>query len=151
MTNKDQKLRKLLKDNLVLLEKAKISFHLSIEKCLAIGLKEDYTFEELESFDSLTSKFARTSDIFTQKVLKTIFSLLRENTISFIDRANLAEKLGLVKSADELIEIRDMRNSIAHEYLMENLLEIFRDVLQLSRPLLEAIDLSIKFCKSHNW
>ena len=92
MTNKDQKLRKLLKDNLILLEKAKISFYLSIEKCLAIGLKEDYTFEELESFDSLTSKFARTSDIFTQKVLKTIFSLLRENTIFFYRSGKFGRK-----------------------------------------------------------
>ena len=36
--------------------------------------RQDIFFEEQESFDSLSSKFARTSDIHAQRILKTILS-----------------------------------------------------------------------------
>ena len=92
---------------------------LSIEKCQTIGEKVDYNFEELESFDSLTSKFNRTSDIFTQKVLRTTWMLLHEPFAPYIDMVNKGEKMFLIKSADQMIEIRDLRNQIAHEYIPE--------------------------------
>ncbi len=59
----------LLKSEWDLLQQSVATLKLSVLKCQTIGIKEFYSFEELESFDSLTSKFNRTSDIFTQKVI----------------------------------------------------------------------------------
>jgi uncharacterized protein YutE (UPF0331/DUF86 family) len=95
--------------------------------------------------DSLSSKFSRVSDIYTQKVIKTLLFLLREDAPTFLDRMNLCEKLGIIPSAEELIAIRDLRNIIAHEYLSENLLEIYREIIQLSDNLLKAIFHTEKF------
>ena len=136
----------LLNNEIKLLENSVATFVASYEKCKKIGLKKEYNFGELESFDSFSSKFARTSDIFTQKVLKTIFFILRENTITFIDRANLAEKLCLITSADDLIEIRDLRNLIAHEYIPENIINLYQDIFNLSEPLLKSIEMTKKYC-----
>ena len=138
----------LLSNELKLLENSVATFVASCEKCKKIGLKKDYNFEELESFDSLTSKFARTSDIFTQKILRTIFFILRENTITFIDKVNLAEKLCLITSADDLIEIRDLRNLIAHEYIPENIIGLFQDIFNLSESLLKSIEMTKTYCLS---
>jgi uncharacterized protein YutE (UPF0331/DUF86 family) len=52
---------------------------------------------------------------------------------------NLCEKLGIIPSAEELIAIRDLRNIIAHEYLSENLVEIYMEIIELSDGLLKAI------------
>ena len=96
-----------------------------------------------ESFDALISKFARVSDIFTQKVLKSFLILLREDAPTFLDRMNLCEKLGIIPSANDLIAIRDLRNLIAHQYLTENLLEVYKESLNLSLKLLQAIQCAI--------
>ena len=107
----------------------------SYQKCLQIGIKEDYPEDELEIFESLTSRFARTADIFSQKILTTLFILIKENPVSFIDKAHLAEKLGIIGSAKDLQEIRELRNEIAHEYSMRDISEIFEDVLKCTEKL----------------
>lgn len=141
----------LLESNLELLRRALPSFTMSLEKCRRIDLSDGVSFDEEESFDALTSKFSRISDIFTQKVLKSLTLLLREDAPTFIDRMNLCEKLGILPSAENMISIRDLRNLIAHEYVAENVLEIYRETLGLSAKLLEAIsqaDRSIKNLKT---
>lgn len=139
MNNKQETQVTLLKYNLKLLEDSLLTLKLSFKKCQKIGLKKDYSFEELESFDSLTSKFARTSDIFTQKVLRSVFIIIREDDGTFIDRANKAEKLTLITKADELIAIRDLRNEIAHEYRPEKIELLFEDIFELMGPLVLSI------------
>ncbi|MHB1688927.1 MAG: hypothetical protein ACYCVH_16360 [Ignavibacteriaceae bacterium] len=127
------------------------SLKLSFKKCEKIGLKKNYNFEEQESFDSFTSKFSRTSDIYTQKILKTIFLLLRESPKSFIDRANLAEKLEIIPSADDLISIRDLRNEIVHEYMLEELTRIYKEIFSNYNKLILAIDKTREFVNKRNW
>ena len=151
MTHIDQDLLLELQRDLGDLVSAAESLALSYEKCKNIGVKDHYNFEEEESFDSLSSKFARTSDIFTQKVLKTIFLLLRENPKSFIDKANLAEKLEIIPSADRLILMRDLRNEIVHEYISSELLRIYKEVLGQYSSLIDAIETTKKNVQERGW
>jgi hypothetical protein len=132
-------IQSVLKANLDLLDQALLSFGKSLEKCQSLDLTAHRSFEMEESLDALTSKFARVSDIFTQKVLKSLVLLTREDAPTFVDRMNLCEKLGIISSATDLIEIRDLRNQIAHEYLTENLTEIYGDCMVLSGKLLTEI------------
>src|SRR5674476_164104 len=94
----------LLQSELTLLQSAVATLQMSVSKCKTIGIKENFTFEELESFDSLTSKFNRTSDIFTQKVLRSVWMLLHEPFVPFIDMMNTGEKMLILKSADQMID-----------------------------------------------
>jgi hypothetical protein len=134
----EQELRKLLRAELESLGRAAASLEKSMTKCSLLTPSPRQSFEEEESFDALTSKFARCSDILTQKVLRTLVFLLREDAPTFVDRMNLCEKLGAISSAKALIEIRDLRNTIAHEYAVDDLLELYVDTLQLSPQLIEA-------------
>ncbi len=148
----DDKLKKqLLREEMELLGKAVETLNLSIKKCTNIIGKEHYSFEELESFDSLTSKFGRTSDLFTQKVLRTVFILLHEPFIPFIDFLNQAEKMGIIKSADQMLEIRDLRNQITHEYLPEAITELVPEVLEYSNLLISNINKAHQFITNRNW
>ncbi|MFH0992203.1 MAG: hypothetical protein V1799_19560 [bacterium] len=140
-----------LKNDLTDLSAALEGLQYSNEKCTKIGLKASHTFEEQESFDSLSSKFARIADLYSQKILKTIFLLLRENPRSFIDKANLAEKLEMIPSADELILIRDLRNEIVHEYLFSELPRINSEIIARYPSLLRAIDSTKAFIQQRGW
>ena len=133
-------IKALLESNREVLSQALPSFIRSIEKCRAFDLETPISFEVEESFDALTSKFSRVSDIFTQKVLKSFLILLREDAPTFLDRMNLCEKIGVIPSANDLITIRDLRNLIAHEYLTENLLEVYKESIKLSLKLRQAIE-----------
>jgi hypothetical protein len=138
-------LENLLNLNWNLLKQALPSFERSLVKCRGIDFSPPISFETEEALDALSSKFSRVSDIYTQKVIKTLLFLLREDAPTFLDRMNLCEKLGIIPSAEELIAIRDLRNIIAHEYLSENLLEIYRGIIQLSDNLMKSITLTDKF------
>jgi len=132
-------IRSVLEANRQVLHQALPSFIRSLEKCRSLELAGPRSFEVEESFDALTSKFSRVADIFTQKVLKSLVLLTREDAPTFLDRMNLCEKLGVIPSASDLVEVRDLRNQIAHEYLVENLNEVYQDCLDLSERLLLAI------------
>ena len=137
------KKRKLLlaqiDENLAALNKASSALVYSYKKCRNIGEKDEYDLEEQESFEALTSRFARTSDILTQKVLKTLFMLLQENIKTIIDAANLLEKLEIIDNADDLLNIREIRNQIAHEYVESNIQDLFLDVLRYVPQLRQII------------
>lgn len=151
MTRSDQDLLTELQRDINDLVSAAESLALSYEKCKNIGIKDHYSFEEEESFDSLSSKFARTSDILTQKVFKTIFLLLREPPKSFIDKANLAEKLEIIPSADRLILLKDLRNEIVHEYVASELSRIYKEVLDQYSNLIDAIVTTKKNVQERGW
>ncbi len=143
--------KELLIEETHLLQRAIETLNLSIDKCQAIGIKELYSFEEMESFDSLTSKFNRTADIFTQKVLRTVWALLHEPYVPFIDFMNNAEKVELINSADILIEIRDLRNQIAHEYIPEAIQNLVPEVITYSHHLIENINSTFQFINKREW
>ena len=85
-------LENLLNLNWSLLKQALPSFERSLVKCRDIDFLPPISFETEEALDSLSSKFSRVSDIYTQKVIKTLLFLLREDAPTFLDRMNLCEK-----------------------------------------------------------
>lgn len=129
-----------LDENLAILDKSVIALDYSYDKCRAIGQKKEYDLEQQESFEALTSRFARTSDILTQKVFKTLFILLQENTKTIIDAANFLEKLEVIENADDLLNIREIRNQIAHEYVESDINALFLDVLRFVPELKKIIN-----------
>jgi len=141
----------LLSEEYQMLKKSLFHLSGSVEKCEKIGLKENYSFDELESFDSLTGRFARSADIYTQKVLRTIFILLREDKGFFADRVLKAEKEGIIKNADQLLEIKDLRNDIIHQYIPEATFELILDVLKHSSSLIENIQYTERYLSTRNW
>ncbi len=151
MTSRDKEFAALLEKEWILLQHSCDTLKLSLSKCQFIGIKDKYSFEEQESFDSLTSKFARTSDIYIQKVLRTVWSLLHEPTVPFIDLVNRFEKEGLIPSADQLIEIRDLRNQIAHEYLPEVLKAMVPEMFTRTTDLISAIEITANFLYQRGW
>ena len=137
---KMEALRKQLDFDLSYLDKSMYVLDYSLKKAQSIGIKSDYILEELDVYEALTSRYARTADILTQKVVKNLFMIMQEDTKTFIDRCNLSEKLEIINNAQELYNIRKLRNDIAHEYCIADISEIFKDVLVYSDALLKIAE-----------
>lgn len=96
--------------------------------------------ETLEVWESYVARFARVSDIFVMKYLKTKISL--ENPAfrgSVRDLLNEAEKLNLIESAAQWLDIRDLRNRATHDY-EESELEGYLENIKRLTPIVLSIE-----------
>ena len=132
-----------LQDHLASLEKAFKALRYSYAKCNFKLGKDNLAPEDQESFEALASRFARTADILTQKVLKSLFILIHERPKTFLDAANLLEKLEIIENSEDILNIRELRNQIAHEYVIDDLNDLFADVLRFI-PELERVFGNVK-------
>lgn len=134
------------------LRKAVETLEYSYEKCMVIGAKDSYDAEEQDRFESLTAKFARLSDLIIKQAVKLIDIIDLEDPPETIrDAINRAEKKGLIESAMRFVEIRKLRNRIAHEYAEsdEDIVEIYREVLENTPLLIDSVNRIMIYCQKH--
>ncbi|MDQ1354415.1 MAG: hypothetical protein QG657_4724 [Acidobacteriota bacterium] len=139
----------LLREELQLLDKAAEILKYSYGVCGKIGIKEEYSFEELDKFESFTGRFARLSDLLIQKIFRLIDDIELESSGTIRDRINRAEKKELIESADVFIEIRVVRNQVAHEYIQDEIQEQFEKVLEYAPHLLDSVKRVKKYCRRY--
>lgn len=70
-----------------------------------------------ERLDAFVSRFGRLQDTVGDKLLPALLNALAEKTGPAIDNLDRAEKLGLIESADDWMEMRRLRNQMVHEYI----------------------------------
>ena len=141
--------KEALRNELTTLKNARDILQYSYDKCSLIGVKTGLTYEEMESFEALTSRFARLSDIIIQKIFRFLDTLNLEANGTIRDRINRAEKTGVIESADKFVEIRILRNDIAHEYKSETIYEIFEQVLESTPTLLKSVENILTYSGKH--
>ena len=83
------------------------------------------TEKQLESAEAFTGRFARSVDLLVNKVLRSLDRVELKPEGTLLDVINCAEKRGLVGRAEELREMKDVRNMIAHDYAGAKAAEIF--------------------------
>lgn len=82
---------------------------------------QNLDLEQLETWESFSSRFSRASDLFLTKYLRTYLQL-KDPAFngSLVDALNLAEKYGFIESSNTWFRIRELRNKEAHEYTEES-------------------------------
>jgi hypothetical protein len=78
------------------------------------GLKPD----DIRDIDAIVFRFTRLQDTMGNALFPQTLQALMEPTegVPFIDRLNKLEKLNLISSAERWTELREIRNTLAHEY-----------------------------------
>ncbi len=135
-----------MKKELGLIDEAVKILNHSYKMCQKIGVKSEYPIEELDHFEALTSRFARLSDLLIQKIFRLIDELDLETPGTVRDRINRAEKKGLIPNAEIFVNIRLLRNDIAHEYMPEAIQQIFQRVMKWTPELLKCVDNIKQYC-----
>ncbi|GHV89455.1 hypothetical protein AGMMS50267_18150 [Spirochaetia bacterium] len=121
----------------------------SYEQTKNIGQKDTYSAEEFDKLEVLTSRYARTTDMLVNKVLRSIDTVESEDIGTIIDIMNRAAKRGIVQSADLLHTIKDLRNNIVHEYQIKEIPKFFAGVIKYTPVLLEIIDKVKDYCSKY--
>jgi hypothetical protein len=135
----------LLKENISAVNLSLKRLMYSFDICVKTGLKENYSDEEFVKFEAMTSRYARTTDMLINKVLRSLDTVEYIDSGTVIDAVNSAEKRGIT-SAQDMRNLKDLRNSIAHEYVTENIVRFFGKVLEFTPLLKEVIDNINSYC-----
>ncbi|WP_029522448.1 HepT-like ribonuclease domain-containing protein [Persephonella sp. KM09-Lau-8] len=75
-------------------------------------------FEVVKVIDTFVFRFIKLQDYLGQKLFRRFLEEIGElyENMSFIDILDKLEKLGIINSSVEWIEIRKLRNKLTHEY-----------------------------------
>ncbi|WP_309498796.1 hypothetical protein [Sulfurovum sp.] len=142
-------LEKLLQDK-ILLQKQLSWIQISFDECSKIGIKKEYTIEEFGKFETLCSRYSRGIDFLIRKIFRTLDEYEFENQGTLIDVVNNAHKRGLFEDIEELRIMKDVRNTIAHEYIEDDLVEVFDEVLQYCEKLIIIIENTLNYIEEIN-
>lgn len=74
--------------------------------------------EQIEALDQYIYRFTKWQDTMGQRLFKNLLAYLVESvrSMAFIDQLNRLEQLGVLASSQEWLELRQLRNHLAHEY-----------------------------------
>ena len=75
-----------------------------------------------ERVEAFVGRFGRLQDTVGDKLLPLLLAALGEKPAAAIDNLDRAERLGLLKSADEWMAMRSLRNQMVHEYVEDPVL-----------------------------
>ncbi|MCK5522462.1 MAG: hypothetical protein KAI83_04935 [Thiomargarita sp.] len=141
----------ILKENKAAMNSAIQWLKRSYGLCTQIGIKKDYTDEEYDTFETLTSRYARAIDLIVRKVLRTIDIVEFEQSGTLIDTVNRAEKRGLINSVSSLREMTELRNEIAHDYIKAELIETFENTLNQTFHVIALAKRIDDYIVAHNY
>jgi len=110
-------------------------FHAPFTAERAVQLENDV--ELAERVEAFAGRFARLQDTAGDKLLPLLLHALGEKTSSVIDNLDLAERLGLIKSVDEWISMRNLRIQMVHEYVEDAV--ILANALQTGHGFVPAL------------
>ena len=74
------------------------------------------TFGRLDAF---VARFGRLQDLLGDKLLPAWLKAMQEPPSTVMEMLDRAEKLGVLRSADEWVALRKLRNRMVHEYLWQ--------------------------------
>ncbi|MBC8321339.1 MAG: hypothetical protein H8E34_11500 [Bacteroidetes bacterium] len=118
----------ILKENVQSLSDSIIWLQRLFTICNEFVDSDKLTDSEFDAMEALTARFARTTDILTNKVLRSITYIEHGESLTWIDSLIYFEKQELISTIDELRLIKELRNDIVHEYTFSDLIELFTEV-----------------------
>ncbi len=83
-----------------------------------VTIKQMVQDEDLvERVEVFVSRFGRLQDSLGDKLLPNLLAFVGERRATVIDNLDDAERLGWIKSSDDWLETRKLRNQMVHEYI----------------------------------
>jgi hypothetical protein len=115
----------------------------SAAKLGRFDLMRAYSPDELEPYDALVTRFERAIEVFL-KFFRTVESFETGSTVR--DCLGLMCKLGLIGQVDQWMEMREVRNRIALDYLSDRVQGIYGILIESYRPIVaEAVMVACRY------
>ena len=118
------------------LKKAVYLLKASVKKFKPYRVRKNYSPVELEYYDSLAFRFEKSVELFLHffKGLESYLSGTISDTLR--DRLLFMQKLKIIDSIDFWIEARLLRNKVAHDYLPEQLKDIYQEIHKKAKSMI---------------
>jgi hypothetical protein len=129
-------IRKRFEEDLVTLGLLEDYLRESCEICSKF-ISDDLSRQDLREIGALTDRFQRAQDFFVSHTLRSI-DLLSGDQGTTLDVLQRAEQRGVIDSADVYLEMRALRNKIAHEYAGYSPMDIVNDILKYAPILMDS-------------
>lgn len=94
----------------------------------------------LEALEALTARFARLEDILLKRVFRAVAAVELSDAERLLDVLDLMERLHLIEGTEQWVELKELRNAIVHEYELDDLPALQRQVYQAVPKLLDALE-----------
>lgn len=97
------------------------SAYLKMAKFMPLNEKnyQQLTDDEIEHTDQFLFRFAKLQDAIGERLFILLLEFIKEENVRnriFIDILNRLEQIGLLEDKNEWLELRKIRNNIAHQY-----------------------------------
>ena len=108
----------ILKQNLEVLDRLSEALKDSIDHVKELDLTSLYTFRDFEPIDAFFDRFERIIDNLFQSTFRTLYKLENlEDPASLMQLSKFIVSIQVAPSIDFLLEIKQLRNRLAHEYI----------------------------------
>ena len=108
---------------------------------------------DLAICDQFVVRFAQLQDAMGTQLLPAILDISGEpgSMPAFIDKLNRLEKIGAIRSAEQWLRLREMRNQFAHDYPDDPEIQasLFNKAMGMADRLLEMLDEADQFAQQH--
>ena len=121
----------------------------SSQRCRDIDPAGPLSETDFDALANLTSRFSRAVDLLIHKVYRAMDAVELDAGGSTLDVVNRAHKRGLFDDPERIRELKDVRNEIAHEYILADVRELFATVKALVPELDEAARRATAFRKNY--
>ncbi len=100
----------------------------SLRRVQPYDSSRNYTPDELEPYDALADRFVRVVEIALRffRTIEMLHEAVASDTLR--DRLHRMEKIGLISETPLWLDMRDVRNRIVHDYLPEQVAEMFAQI-----------------------
>lgn len=119
------------------LQRAIILLRASVKKFKPYRVRKTYTPAEMEYYDSLSFRFEKTVELFLHFFKGLESFLFGKVSDTLRDRLFAMQKLDLIDTIDFWIEARLLRNKVAHDYLPEQLKDIYNEIHNKSKSIIK--------------
>ncbi len=103
--------------------------------------------EERETLEAATARFSRLSDLLFQRLFRTLDQVELNDEGTHLDRLNRMEKRGIISSALEWRMLRQLRNDIVHEYLIEASDRVVHEAIRMAPELLKTVERLLEYVR----
>ena len=131
----------ILKKSISLLEK-------SYKRCQKIDINKEEDIEKIETF---ANRYTRSVDILLNKFLRSLDLVEAEEITRRLDILIRAERRGFVENYEILLEMKNLRNELAHEYIEELFLEKIVVIEEYSKKLFDIFKKIEKYMQSYSY
>jgi hypothetical protein len=111
--------------------------------------------EQISRTDQLIYRFSQLQDTIGNKLFPLILDGLGEYVpnMPFIDILNSLEKLSIIKSAEQWLKLREIRNLVTHEYSgnEQEMVDALNELHQQAQVLSSTLDALLVYINRRNW